>query len=1123
MPVFLRLLLVGFFLKIGAGAFAGVAEISPTMGEAEINKLLNSAGPGDTLLFHPGTYRGPFILSEVHGDVNQPVVITGVSTSEDTPTVIDGQSEPGSFLKHQAFLLQDCSWISIEHFTIKNCWTDLIYARDVSYLSIRHCNMTGGKRALFATGRGSHHFLVEHCNWEQDEKVWTHSGDYSWEQLHHGVHKHFNGSLFQGSEISGVFVLRDNLIKNTFNAFRLSQIKEGAMDLLACTNGEIYRNTIINTSDNVLEPELYTKNLHFYHNRMINGHAFVSITEVAGGEIYIYGNTALSRPESDDGWTIFKISSKKKGLTKPLYIFNNSWFVDFDMIGSPHLVWSNNHVRHFNNACYSVQSDSFGIYHLGLDNHFNYDCSNVPFPGLLSGNGFEKNGLVENPLFRDPIGNDFRLKNNSPCIDRGIMDSTLILGYRGEGPDMGAYDNGELIQGLPFKYMSPGPEVPYKEMPRISRYETDEDKIRVWFSVPLAEASVKSTNFKMKNGKNLQDLKVSGLTEDGYCLTFSAAQNLEDGGISLIFSHWPEGKNGMPVTSWASALPVSLYGQQPLKVLETTRNIANKIIRETLFDYKMVPLSYNGGITQFAIEEPDRAGNSGVYYAYEQMNSELDTSGILGISFSGVIRIILNGEVVFSGFSKTVGLQEYTYNRYRFQHNVPVQWKKGVNEILVKCAHGKDTDPVALLMLPIDNLDAKAPFVNTVLVTEDSPKTHWLICGPWVSQKGKTMNQIFPPEVGFEDFYNYGEKIMGWKLEEAPLLRELVIPESNSYQRDAYADWHYANGGTMLGILSLYDITGDQKYVDFVKRFADNMWENDAYFRWQYFNHHAMRGSFHRVHRMTMLDDSGGPALPFAQLQLIDSEYPGYLPVLDRTFEYVINGQERLNDRTFSRPEPEPATVWADDLFMAVPFLLRMAKIKGDQTLYDEVAQQVILFNKYLSDPETGLYFHGWYDKRQENTPVRWGRANGWVIWATSEALMYLPKKHPDYKTILKIYKTHMEALAGYQDKSGMWHQVLDHPDTYEETSCTAMFTLGLARGVRMGWLKERYRENAINGWKSLQKKILTDGTVKDICRGTEIGENVDFYENRKRFDHDPRGLGAMLTAGCEISLLLNQ
>jgi unsaturated rhamnogalacturonyl hydrolase len=236
----------------------------------------------------------------------------------------------------------------------------------------------------------------------------------------------------------------------------------------------------------------------------------------------------------------------------------------------------------------------------------------------------------------------------------------------------------------------------------------------------------------------------------------------------------------------------------------------------------------------------------------------------------------------------------------------------------------------------------------------------------------------------------------------------------------------------------------------------------------------------------------------------------------------VMQGQERLADRTYSRPEPEPATVWADDLFMAVPFLLRMAEIYENVSLYDEVAHQVIQFNKYLADPATGLYFHGWYDNRNLTTPVRWGRANGWIIWATSEALLHLPEDHVQYKTILEIFKDHMKALAAYQDVSGMWHQVLDHPETFEETSSTAMFALGMARGVRMGWLPEGYKAHALNAWEALQDKIREDGTVIDICRGTGIGEDVEFYETRKRFDHDPRGLGAIVTAGCEIYLLEN-
>ena len=235
---------------------------------------------------------------------------------------------------------------------------------------------------------------------------------------------------------------------------------------------------------------------------------------------------------------------------------------------------------------------------------------------------------------------------------------------------------------------------------------------------------------------------------------------------------------------------------------------------------------------------------------------------------------------------------------------------------------------------------------------------------------------------------------------------------------------------------------------------------------------------------------------------------------------YVMDEQERLQDRTFCRPEPRPGTIWADDLFMAVPFLLRMAEIRGDETLYNEVARQIIQFNSYLLDPESGLYFHGWYNEQQENTPVRWGRANGWIVWATSEALLYMPRDHPSYRKILSIYQKHIEAIAAYQAPSGMWHQVLDHPETWEETSCTAMFTLGMARGARLGWLNEEYGDKALKGWSALQEKIKEDGTVVDICRGTEIGDDVAFYAGRKRFDHDPRGLGAIITAGCEISLL---
>jgi len=557
-------------LGLTARSHAKRLELDPAMSTGEINQVLNHAEAGDTLVFRPGSYRGPFVLQGLKGSPDMPVVIRGTRKADSFTSLIDGQTPPGSDLEHYAFLLQDCAWISLEDFHIRNCWTDLVRAENSAYISLRNSRLEGGRRALYAEGRGSHHFLVEGCSWEQDERVWTHEGDYSWGEIHHGIHRHYNGSIFQGNKISGVFVIRDNRIRNTFNAFRLSLIKEGELDLLACTNGEIYRNVVTNTSDNVLEPEVHARNLHFYHNRMINGHAFISITEVRGGDIYIYGNTAVSLPDSDDGWTVFKISCLEDSLDHPLWIYNNSWQVDFDMIGSPRRVWENSYLRHFNNACYSEASDTFGIYNEGEDNRLNYDCSNVPFPNWLLESGHERRGIVADPLFRDPYRGDFRLEANSPCINRGKRDRKRILSWEGRRPDIGAWEGEKLVEGMPFRYQEPELPVPFKEKPRITRTRVEGRQVNLWFSLPMDAFTLKVARKTLRLGDQLIELKYEELSDDLYRLVLSADVDLEslleeridslqeaDG--ELLLSRWPSAMNGQKLTNWASELPVSLY------------------------------------------------------------------------------------------------------------------------------------------------------------------------------------------------------------------------------------------------------------------------------------------------------------------------------------------------------------------------------------------------------------------------------------------------------------------------------------------------------------------------------------------------------------------------------------
>jgi rhamnogalacturonyl hydrolase YesR len=197
-----------------------------------------------------------------------------------------------------------------------------------------------------------------------------------------------------------------------------------------------------------------------------------------------------------------------------------------------------------------------------------------------------------------------------------------------------------------------------------------------------------------------------------------------------------------------------------------------------------------------------------------------------------------------------------------------------------------------------------------------------------------------------------------------------------------------------------------------------------------------------------------------------------------------------------------------------------MARITGDAKYYDDAARQVMNFYNYLQDKKSGLLAHGWFASTEKPSIAFWGQANGWVVWAVSEALLYLPTDHKNYKAIQNLFVRHLEALIRYQHESGLWYQVLDQPDSWLETSCSAMFVLGMARGITNGWLDDAFRENALRGWRGIVSKIDTDGIVKGICQGTGIGYDLEFYYDRKTRDNDPRGLGAVITAGIEISRL---
>src|SRR6185369_14813789 len=117
------------------------------------------------------------------------------------------------------------------------------------------------------------------------------------------------------------------------------------------------------------------------------------------------------------------------------------------------------------------------------------------------------------------------------------------------------------------------------------------------------------------------------------------------------------------------------------------------------------------------------------------------------------------------------------------------------------------------------------------------------------------------------------------------------------------------------------------------------------------------------------------------------------------------------------------------------------------------------------------------------------------------------------------ILRRQIAGVEKLQAPSGMWRQVLDHPELWEETSCTAMFAYSIARAVNLGWLPAEHLAVARRAFAGIAQNVTSEGVVKGTCAGTNIGKDLDYYAKRERPDDDLHGRGVVLLAGTEILL----
>lgn len=190
--------------------------------------------------------------------------------------------------------------------------------------------------------------------------------------------------------------------------------------------------------------------------------------------------------------------------------------------------------------------------------------------------------------------------------------------------------------------------------------------------------------------------------------------------------------------------------------------------------------------------------------------------------------------------------------------------------------------------------------------------------------------------------------------------------------------------------------------------------------------------------------------------------------------------------------------LWDDTLYMTVLFLANMGRILKDDDMKKEAEYQFLLHNKYLSDKETGLWYHGWTFKERNNfAGAFWGRGNCWVTMAIPE-LLSMTECSEETKTILvEALKKQVESLKKYQAPNGMWHTLIDDADSYVEASATCGFAYGILKAVHEGILDVSYKVLAEKAVAPILKCISDDGVVHQVSYGTPMGRTCkEFYKN---------------------------
>ena len=314
--------------------------------------------------------------------------------------------------------------------------------------------------------------------------------------------------------------------------------------------------------------------------------------------------------------------------------------------------------------------------------------------------------------------------------------------------------------------------------------------------------------------------------------------------------------------------------------------------------------------------------------------------------------------------------------------------------------------------------------------------------------------------------------------------------------------WDWGEAVAMLGVVQLYRVTGETRYLDYVTAWMD---------------HHIAEG--YRIET----SDSCAPAGVAVRLYGLTGQ-ERYRGVVEDALDYLFHRALRSPEGGLNHlgtVTALPVTLWVDSLFMFGNVLTGWGEVAGDPAALGLEGEQIGIFASVLQDP-SGLFTHAAYWPLEQTPGIFWARGNAWVTAATVDYLRARRWRGEEDPAVAQVLERQLGAVRAWQDgPSGRWWTVMNRPgETYLETSATALWAFALARAWRSGLVGDEVLpavDAAVSGLDA-QMVSADDGPRVGGVSGPTTAGDFDNYAHVSQGDDFPWGVGAALLAWTEAS-----